>query len=150
MPIDPSVTHRAWFWPALLVAAIAAGAIIEWEKAGVSGLTRRGRTSARRERPRLRAPPEGPGTSAHHADPAAPASDGDAGPAHRQPTMDPKRVRTTCPAMAESVRGTRPDIRADLYGKRQSDNAAEGSGGIEESPGESGSEAPRGRSSPFE
>jgi hypothetical protein len=30
MPIDLSVTRRTWFWPALLVAAIVAGAIVQW------------------------------------------------------------------------------------------------------------------------
>ena len=138
MPIDLSVTRRAWFWPAILVAAIAAGAIVQWvREPGVPGPEAPPANAPAR---RAVAPPSAqpaPGASTLPRAPEGPETPplvhAEIPRAHPAPGTEPPVPLTANRALephvvlddsarrwADSVRGVRPEILEQMrLGKMQ-------------------------------
>lgn len=141
MPIDRSVIQRPWFWPALLVAAIAAGAIVEWARTppapstGTPPAVAPTTVAPRADTPRapdsapdltgLRRAPEGPEEPPIvHAEiprPHPPPGTEPPVPLTANRVIDPQRVLDdSARRWADSVRGVRPDILEQMrLGKMQ-------------------------------
>jgi len=140
MPINRSLIQRLWFWPAALVAAIAAGAIVEWARTPPAPPASAPRAAAPATPP-LAAPPQAPEPApdlsglprAPEGPEEPPLVHAEIPRAHPPPgteppvpltangVIDPRRVLDdSARRWADSVRGVRPDILEQMrLGKLQ-------------------------------